>query len=97
MKKYLYLVIPGIITIIKCLLFVPVHVSGGIAGLNEVKYFPIVYLFEDAALSTDCVDCIYTTLHTSRFILEGIITFSISFILLLIIVKLKNKKKRKKG
>ncbi len=97
MKKYWHFIISGIITIIKCLLFVPVYVSGGIAGLSEVKYFPIAYLFEDTALSTDCVDCIDTTLHTGRFILEGIITFVISYIIILIIVKLKNKKKGKKG
>lgn len=97
MKKYLYLVIPGIITIIKSLLVVPVYVSGGIAGLSEIQHLPISYLFEDGELSKDCIDCMNITLHTGRFIIEAVITFAISFILLLIIVKLKNKKKRKKG
>ena len=95
MKKYLSLVIPGIITIIKCLLFIPVHVSGGIAGLSEVKHIPINYLLEDKELSQNCIDCINYTLHTNKFIVEGIITFVISFGILLIIVKLKNKKGKK--
>lgn len=101
MKRYLYLIIPGVITIIKCLLFVPVYVSGGIAGLSEVQHLPINYLFEDSELTKNCIDCITTTLHTSRFIIEGIITFAISFIIVVIVGKLvnkkSNKKKRKKG
>lgn len=101
MKRYLYLIIPGIVTIIKCLLFVPAYVSGGIAGLSEVQHLPINYLFEDSELSQNCIDCINYTLHTSRFIIEGIITFVVSFIIVVIVGKLVNKKshkkKRKKG
>lgn len=95
MKKYLYLVIPGVITVVKSLLFVPIYVSGGIAGLSEVEHLPINYLFENKELSQNCIDCINYTLHTTRFIIEGIITFVISFILLLIIVKIKNRKGKK--
>lgn len=101
MKRYLYFVIPMIITIIKCLLFTPIYVSGGIAGLSEVEHLPINYLFENSKLSKNCIDCIHHTLNINQFIVEGIITFVISFIILLIIDKLRNKKnlkkKRKKG
>ena len=96
MKRYLYLVIPGVITIIKCLLFIPVYVSGGIAGLSEVEHLPIHYLIEDEELSHGCIDCIEYTFQTNRFIVESIITFAISFIILLIIDKLRTKKNLKK-
>ena len=96
MKRYLYFVIPGVITIIKCLLFVPVYVSGGIAGLSEVQHLPIDYLFEDSELTKNCIDCITTTLQTGRFIIEGIITFAISFIIVVIVGKLVNRSEERR-
>ena len=82
------LLIPIIITFVTMLIFVPFHISGGIAGYNENIYRPLNLEYFKEKDNT-CCDKIQYSLLTDRYILEGIITFAISLGLTIII---KNKK-----
>ena len=80
--------IPIIITILVMIIFVPVHISGGIVGYNKNTYRPLSTEYFKKQDDTCCDQISYSVL-TDKYIIEGIITFTISLGLTIII---KNKK-----
>jgi hypothetical protein len=74
------------ITLLKIILLIPYKVTGGVAGINEIRYLNI---FSAVSLSNsnDCIDCFNYSLLLDRAIVEAILVFSISFIVILIISK----------
>ena len=96
LKTITLLMLPPLITIIKSILFVPVNITGGIAGLNELGYVNLFSYYGNKLINDCSVDCLYYELIVNRYIIETIITFVLSLVIIIIIIILSNRKKKGK-
>lgn len=90
-------VIATIVTCIAMILFVPTKVTGGIAGKTSYMAQPIFDAIGWSKIHCDTKitdGYCYEVLHTVHMI-EGILTFGITFILVLAIGTIKTKRKSK--
>ena len=93
-KYFLFSLIITAIAVFKMTLFVPVRVTGGIAGINEVEYRT---LFNLSLGCGDFVDNMCRSIYIGRYIVEEIVVLLLVFLVLFIIYKLCNGKKGDKN
>ena len=79
------------ITLFKMIFFVPIHITGGIGNISQRSYLPIFLINNLLNLDDNCVDCFSYDFNMLDYILNGICTFIIVFILLYIITLIMQK------
>ncbi len=94
-KKNICIFVPGILVLLKMLLWIPVIVSGGFAGETYQEYVSLFEIISNKNMPLDA-DYISYDLLKGRYILEGIFFLLIGIVLVkiifIIIEKIKSKK-----
>ena len=88
-KKKIF-IIPIIITILKMVFVIPVHITGGFAGVDEDGYVSLFGII--ASKDENIIDGFWYEIITQKYILEGIAVFAVAMLITYIIYKLLNKK-----
>ena len=79
------------ITMFKMIFFVPIHITGGIGGVDERGYLPVYLISNLVNLEDNCIDCFSYDFNLLDYVLNGICTFIIVFLLLYLITLLMQK------
>ena len=95
-KRKIMILTPGLITLIKMLMFIPVKVSGGFAGEMYNEHVSLFKIMESKNMPED-VDWIYYDLLAGKYIFEGIVALIMGIILAFLICMLIEKIKQRKG
>jgi len=95
--KFTFIIMPIAITFIKIILFVPVHITGGEAGVNEIGYMNVFDYVFDSIGTGFCYDCFEYQIMLHRYIVENLLIFVIACIFSFIIYKILKKHLLNKG
>ncbi len=87
------------IILIKTIIFIPVHITGGFGPIdklvNERTYKNLLEVINHKLLETGCLDCVYYYVNLSKHMFECLIIVIIVYLLYIVFAQIKKQFNRK--